>query len=160
MIYYGKFEFYTPDRLPEGMPPELASRVLWLRNDRGEDIYELRKRLPKGHKYVITEDDGSVRIVHTDPDAVFPSEGGHLYAVEADDEAVPVNPNALMETAFDPKEKKVKKKPERPVHPESVMGKAKKVEDENKALKADVENLKEAVRLLLEREAARGKPEK
>jgi len=160
MIYYGKFDFYVPETLPEGMPPGLARSVLWLRNDRGEDLYELRKRLPKDHKFVITEDDGSVRVVHTDPDAVFPSEGGHLYAVKADDEAVPLDANSLMETAFDPQEKRCKKKPPKPVNPESVMGKAKKLEDENKALKKDVDTLKEAVRLLLEREAARGKPEK
>jgi len=155
MIYLGTFHQYTPDELPEGFPPEMASRVLWCRNEHGEDIYELRKRLPKNHKYVTVEADNSVRVVHTDPNHVFPINGGKLYAVEANDEDVPVDATALIGTEFDAKTKKVRKK-DRPINPDSPQGRQKKLEDENKTLRADVDNLKEAVRVLLEREAARG----
>lgn len=79
--YFGRFTTYAPETIPGGMPPEMASRVVWLQNDEGEDLYELRKILPAGALYVTVEDDMGVRVVHDDPHHVWPADGGNLYAV-------------------------------------------------------------------------------
>ena len=84
MNYFGKFDRYIPDTFPEGFPEDMKTSVIWLRNERGEDLYEVRKTLPTGHLFVTVEDDGSVRVVHDDPNHVWPSDGGHLYALDRD----------------------------------------------------------------------------
>lgn len=80
MNYFGTFNEYTPDTLPDGMPGEMKSRVLWLRNEFGDDLYEVRKNLPTGHLFITVEADGRIRVVHDDPHHVWPANGGLLYA--------------------------------------------------------------------------------
>lgn len=106
--YHGTFTAYTPSKLPEGMPPEFAARVLWVRNEFGEDLYELRKRLPKGARFVTVNPDDSIRVVHTDPDHVWPAEGGRLYSTT---EEVPTDPSVLLSKRFNPTSLKIEDKP-------------------------------------------------
>ncbi|PZU95575.1 MAG: hypothetical protein DI527_00775 [Chelatococcus sp.] len=97
--YYGRFTAYVPTKLPEGFPPEMADRVVWIRNEAGEDMYELRKRLPAGQRYVTVEDDFTVRIVHDDPHHVWPANGGRLFAVTT---AISRDPADHRVSLFDP----------------------------------------------------------
>lgn len=79
-VFYGRFIQYTPNQLPEGMPPEMASRVLWLKNEANEDLYELRHKMPKDHQFITIEDDNRVRVVHSDPHHVWPM-NARLYSI-------------------------------------------------------------------------------
>lgn len=98
MNYYGTFHSYTPETAPDGLPPEMIRNVAWLRNEFDEDLYDVRKRLPAGHLFVIAEADGGVRVVHDDPDHVWPANGGALYATPED---VPRDPMILLTKRFD-----------------------------------------------------------
>lgn len=99
MIYYGRFTQYVPETFPEGFPELMRESVVWTRNEAGQDLYDLRKTLPAAHSFVITEDDNSIRVVHTDPHAVFPNDGGHLYAIPGEVER---DTTVLMGKLFDP----------------------------------------------------------
>jgi len=108
MIDYGRFTQYTPDQLPQGMPSEMASKVVWIRNEQGKDLYELRKELPKDHQFVVLNDDDTVRVTHTDPDMVFPMDGRLLALPLA--EKVSDDVNEHINSTFDKTTRKLKTK--------------------------------------------------
>lgn len=98
MTYYGRFTQYIPETLPEGMPEELQRLAVWIRNEDGVDMYALRETLPTDCRYLVLNDDDSVRIVTDDPHRLWPADG-RLYTVAAD---FPMDPQVLFRQGFDP----------------------------------------------------------
>lgn len=39
---HGAWASYTPDEFPAGIPPSLGAKILWFKNDGGEDFYAYR----------------------------------------------------------------------------------------------------------------------
>lgn len=108
MQFFGRFTQYTPETLPQGMPAAMRDRVMWLRNEAGEDLYELRKRLPAGHSYLTADDDGHIRVIHDDPNHVWPANGGSLYATT---EVLPRDPMVLATKLLDHATRSIVDKP-------------------------------------------------
>jgi len=158
IIDTGTWTIYEPD-LPAN-DERVQHRVIFYQNERGEDWYETIAHHPDTPKnYAIGCDPATLKVVFVsgEPDMMEPS-SKRVFILEGKGKTSDLIP--LMGQVFDPKTGKftpdATPRPEPPfVRLERELEKEKR---EKQALAADVDNLKNAVRVLLEREAARGKP--
>lgn len=102
MKYRGTFNQYIPSTLPDGMPPEMLDKVVFIKNEFNEDLYELRKILPKDKKFLVMNDNNIIRIICSNPDELWPANGGRLYECEVSE--IPTeDPAELVKYSFDEK---------------------------------------------------------
>jgi len=81
MQYWGFFERYNPVLSEDDIRAKL--NVLFLKNEKGEDWYDVAKRIPLDEIVVVADSTGSISISSREADRLFPQEG-HVYSFHYD----------------------------------------------------------------------------